>query len=1533
MRRVSLALALLLGPGPTFAVDGPVLTGDTSRPEVSLFAPGEPVRLTFSAEGLTDAPVDLALGLDITDEMGRSVKQLSLPVAPGPDGTWQATADAPADRLGFYRVRAELSNGVQLAALGSRPPGFLTYAVVPDPAQRKLHPSRETFFGMQPSGTISNAPKVEVGPWLGIRWVLGGYQWGWYEPDRPGQAADTIRQRRAEAGPPADWVTYPISPLFKAPKWAVRPETLIYETGTLTPQGEAAWRDYCRVAAKAAMEDRPDLDERVYQITWEPYYPWGFRGTDEDLIRIYEIAYPVLHEVDPKAVVIGPTGAGIGTSGDVEWNSRLLSKGLARYIDAFCIHPYHAIPPERLGMLEHVRALKEAVRQAAGREIDLFGTEQGAATGGDPAKELDQARGLARENLIMLGEGFRANLQFYVYDYSTEAGYGFFYNLTPGTPWGPNKLAPKPVAAQFAAQSFILEGHKSAGAIEWLGDTALGYAYERGEHVVLALWDYGDAPRTVSLDVGVPEVTVWDWMGNGRSAAAPDGSLGLSLGPEPIYIEGVSPALWGSSAAKPVQLTTGRLAGYPGAHVLVRGSAGISEGPARRATLRCELDPRLEAPAAEQPVSLTADQRTEFEFDIVVPADAEPGTYPVRVSLADEGRQLGLAGTVLNVAPPVAIGSVHPVLDANGRPAVEVDVHNETDEPQDGRVELRWAGIPDTEQALPLSVAAGADASLTFAYPSLDVLATKRTTADIAIALGGGYRFSQRRPVNFVLAARVESPEQAADFVAEQRFPRAIVLGGREMLVRAPKQYHGRRDLGATLTLSWDDRCLYVDTRVVDDVHLQPNTGYDTWKGDCVQLAFDLDPGKQQASTGNQFADLGGKHRASEIDLALTPEGTQAFRTITFDAERLPVRLLTNDELALDANADRREGSGSIGYFASIPWATLGLAEAPRVGDRIGLAVAINDMDDPAEQEPKALGLFGGITPTKDPAQFGCALLVGSDSPSRRVPTALRPVFSGVLGQNELATVEPVPFIGTAGAAVDAEGRPFTIAGDTLYGFTMTQAGNWSRSSRQKLPAPPGSLVPCFDGERLFYAGANGRVYAVALGAGEAEQVGGVAPGEKVRGIAVALAGLNAGFAARARLFVLDGDTVSAHAADGTPAGPVLSLSRPAGASWWYCALGVEPTTGDLLVGSCWPDSKVYRFAATGEEVTRDGWPRAGHARVLTALGDVAWMVDEGGTASPLPLVQGRDAAGPSFGGLGSMYPSGLARDKGGAFWLASSQGLVRFDRRGRPEGKRIGGIDGVRSLGIATDGTVIAAVEGGQRMLRLALDDEADAPLACNANEPWRTGNGWTGRAAGLAWDAGTFLAADEVGKQLWGFDPWHTGFQETPWPKVTEPGTFAEPRAVAVGDTRAWVLDGGRIVELDRQTLATRDVTEPRLPDLTTAVALAAGLRELLFVAFPDRVVALSGPPDGTYVVEWEATGLRGVAGIAVAGKTVVVSERDGRCVSVFDGQNGTSGTALGTADVPGGMLPGPIAASGRWIVVADEQGKRLIRLCLPH
>jgi hypothetical protein len=222
------------------------------------------------------------------------------------------------------------------------------------------------------------------------------------------------------------WKVYTLPYLFFAPKWAVIPETFKYVTGALTPEGEKAWRNYCREVGRAYSENYPDRKEDIYQITWEPVYPWGFKGTDEQLIKIYEIAYKALHEVDPKAVVIGPTGAGI-TIRDLKWNANLFRKGLGKYLDGFSIHPYFSIHPERDGLIKNIRDLKEMIYHYTGKHLPMFGTEQGYTTKGNPAKELIQAQGLIRQNLIMLGEGFRFNFVFYIEDYpGVGQGYGYY---------------------------------------------------------------------------------------------------------------------------------------------------------------------------------------------------------------------------------------------------------------------------------------------------------------------------------------------------------------------------------------------------------------------------------------------------------------------------------------------------------------------------------------------------------------------------------------------------------------------------------------------------------------------------------------------------------------------------------------------------------------------------------------------------------------------------------------------------------------------------------------------------------------------------------------------------------------------------------------------------------------------------------------------------------------------------------------------------------------------------------------------------
>jgi hypothetical protein len=160
---------------------------------------------------------------------------------------------------------------------------------------------------------------------------------------------------------------------------------------------------------------------------------------------------------------------------------------------------------------------------------------------------------------------------------------------------------------------------------------------------------------------------------------------------------------------------------------------------------------------------------------------------------------------------------------------------------------------------------------------------------------------------------------------------------------------------------------------VTDDVHLQDQTGFMTWRGDCLQLAFDIDNEKTVVSTGNSLADAASAHRTSQITLALTKSGPECYRTDSYNGAMLKVGPLSRAELQLSV---RRDDENKMTYYeAAIPWRTLGKIDSPHVGERIGIALSVNDMDDPAQTDPKAVGLFGGVNGPKAIGDYGVMTL------------------------------------------------------------------------------------------------------------------------------------------------------------------------------------------------------------------------------------------------------------------------------------------------------------------------------------------------------------------------------------------------------------------------------------------------------------------------------------------------------------------------------------------------------------------------------
>ena len=290
-------------------------------------------------------------------------------------------------------------------------------------------------------------------------------------------------------------------------------------------------------------------------------------------------------------------------------------------------------------------------------------------------------------------------------------------------------------------------------------------------------------------------------------------------------------------------------------------------------------------------------------------------------------------------------------------------------------------------------------------------------------------------------------------------------------------------------------------------------------------------------------------------------------------------------------------------------------------------------------------------------------------------------VFSGILGQSEPPDAPPLPFVGAGGIAADGAGTLWVAGGSTLYAF-KSQHDVWRCARTLSAPGNIGAVF--FDGRRLL-AQCEQKLFRVDTMAGKVDPNPVCTFADGCGATAVAPDELKSGFAAQARYFGLRGDEVLGYGEDGQSKGCVLKLVRPEKAPWNYCSLTIEPHSGDLLVGSYWPDWKVYRFAASGQEVKTGWWPRTANSARLVIAGGQAWALQEQAVALPATLAKAENAL--TIHSQGFFFPSGLAVDPAGNYWIASSQGVTQFDPRGQPTGRRLGGISGIRALACARDG------------------------------------------------------------------------------------------------------------------------------------------------------------------------------------------------------------------------------------------------------
>lgn len=328
--------------------------------------------------------------------------------------------------------------------------------------------------------------------------------------------------------------------------------------------------------------------------------------------------------------------------------------------------------------------------------------------------------------------------------------------------------------------------------------------------------------------------------------------------------------------------------------------------------------------------------------------------------------------------------------------------------------------------------------------------------------------------------------------------------------------------------------------------------------------------------------------------------------------------------------------------------------------------------------------------------------------------------------------------------------------------------------------------------------------------------------------ICVAPASCRIGFAAKGRrFFALDrrAREIRAWTEDGTAVGIVFSFAdrqEP------FVSLAIHPSSGDLLLGTGWPENMVCRFRADGTEVKDPSWPTKGYALTLATTKSGIWILG----SDAMRISESKALSAQCRFGHFSNVVRALAETVDG-YWLATSQGALFYHKNDLTRcAWRVGGLADVGALALH-DGRILAGA--GYRMFNFWLDDQPGDTISSDGT--WHVAKKWNEKIDLIEVRNDVFYLRDATAGDVTAFDPRVTEwvFRDKRQRKVTNFAFNAGVDRIRFGVRRDYVAvaasDGIRIYHCEASG-ANRQVQT--LPDTATALA---GEGEWLLAYVPSR------------------------------------------------------------------------------------------------
>lgn len=274
-------------------------------------------------------------------------------------------------------------------------------------------------FGMNVNGLVGNYPTIPVGA---LR--LWSSQWQGLQPEPKKWNWETLDAEVEKAkgvpivlvlGTTARWAS--VRPDEENVPWPDRPGT------TAPPKRIEDWEKYV-----AAVAQRYRGKVRAYELWNEPTSAWFWAGSPEELAKLTRSAARVLRSIDPKAIILSPSGTQTQDKyrDYIAWFEEFARAGGMEGVDAVAWHLYTDGAPEEK-LLRDVLKVREMMGRLGLGDRELWITEGGylkAAGSPDPINAEQAVALLSRYLLVGMTQGMDS---FYYYAWNEAADNAFAF--------------------------------------------------------------------------------------------------------------------------------------------------------------------------------------------------------------------------------------------------------------------------------------------------------------------------------------------------------------------------------------------------------------------------------------------------------------------------------------------------------------------------------------------------------------------------------------------------------------------------------------------------------------------------------------------------------------------------------------------------------------------------------------------------------------------------------------------------------------------------------------------------------------------------------------------------------------------------------------------------------------------------------------------------------------------------------------------------------------------------------------------------